>query len=115
MPKPYHKHINIYDTNLFFGFVNEIGSFYVPISKSKMTVTGYSVRLGFSVWQHSRDLDLLTSFVNYLKAGFIIKDSNKPACSYAVIGFNDGVKIIIPFFWKISFIWFKTAGSYFFS
>jgi hypothetical protein len=76
------------------------GSFYVPISKSKYTVTGYSVRLGFSIGQHSRDTELLTSFVNYMKKGFFVKDSKKLACSYAVIGFNDILKIIIPFFEK---------------
>lgn len=90
VPRPAHKHMDIPNPNWFCGFINGEGSsFYVPISKSNSTVTGYRVRLGFSVWQHSRDRELLTSFVNYMKAGFIVKDSNKPACSYAVIGFND--------------------------
>jgi hypothetical protein len=100
VPRPAHKHMDIPNPNWLCGFVNGEGSFYVPISKSKSTVTGYSVRLGFSIGQHSRDVDLLTSFVDYMKVGFITKDSNKPACSYAVIGFNDVVKTIIPFFEK---------------
>jgi hypothetical protein len=35
-----------------------------------------------------------------MKAGFIAKNSSKPACCYVVTGFNDTVKIIIPFFEK---------------
>jgi len=92
--------MDIPNPNWFFGFVNGEGSFYVPIYKSKSTVTGYSVRLGFSIAQHFRDVDLLITFVNYMKVGFITKDYNKPACSYVVIGFNDVVKTIIPFFEK---------------
>jgi len=100
VPRPAYKHMDIPNPNWFCGFVNGDGSFYVPISKSKSAVTGYNVRLGFSIWQHSRDVDLLTSFVNYMKAGFIVKNSSKPASCYVVTGFNDTVKIIIPFFEK---------------
>lgn len=80
--------------------VNGDGRFYAPISKSKTTKTGYTIRLYFSVGQHSRDVELLSTFIKFLNCGFVSLDKRRPVCSYSVTRFSDVLNIIIPFFEK---------------
>jgi hypothetical protein len=44
------------------GFVNGEGSFHIKIAVSKTNIIGYAIRLKFSIGQHSRDFELLSSF-----------------------------------------------------
>jgi len=59
------------------------------ISKSKTTKTGYTIRLYFSVGQHSRDVELLSTFIKFLNCGVVSLDKRRPVCSYSVTRFSD--------------------------
>ena len=92
----------IQDPNWLAGFVNGDGSFYATIAVSKTNITGYIVRLQFSIGQHSRDFELLSSFTRYLNCGYVTLNAKLPNCTFAVTKFNEQVDIIIPFFEKYS-------------
>jgi hypothetical protein len=94
----------IQDPNWLAGFVEGDGSFYITITESKSNISGYNIRLLFSIGQHSRDFELLSSFTEYLNCGFVMLNAKGPNCSYAVTKFEDQLHKIIPFFKKYSLV-----------
>lgn len=80
------------------GFSSGEGSFFVQISKS-LTKVGFRVKLRFSISQHFRDTELLTSFKNYLGCGEVYKISEN-AVAFVVTRFSDIHDKLIPFFSK---------------
>jgi hypothetical protein len=82
------------------GFVNGDGSFYTTIALSKTNLIGYAVRLQFNIGQHSRDFELLSSFIKYLNYGSVKLKAKLPVCLFTVLSFEDQLNNIIPFFEK---------------
>nr|QCW06944.1 hypothetical protein [Drechslerella brochopaga] len=74
------------------------GCFFIKYKSE--TKLGTSVKLIIQVAQHTRDEELLNSFIEYLGCGFIVKRKNKEACEYKVENFPDILNKIIPFFDK---------------
>lgn len=60
----------------FAGFASGDGSFSVEIFKSSTYNIGYQVTLKFLVTQHSRDVELLRSFISLLGGGFVKERAN---------------------------------------
>jgi len=55
----------------FAGFTSGDGSFSVEILKSSSHKIGHQVIIKFLITQHSRDIELLKCFINFLGGGFI--------------------------------------------
>ena len=91
----------IIDSNWISGFSSGDGSFQVDIKKNN-SIKGYQVLLRFSIGQHSRDKQLLNSFIDYLDCGNVYKKinnkSNKEFFEFRVEKFSDIDTKIIPFF-----------------
>lgn len=87
----------IKDPHWLAGFVAGEGCFRVEINQSKLYTTGYQVLPRFSANQHSRDLDLIKSFIEYLGCGRI---SRSKFVEFRVSKLSDLKNIIIPFFSK---------------
>jgi|SRR5882757_2501207 hypothetical protein len=92
----------IIDPHWVAGFVNAEGCFYVDVQKSSSKV-GETVSLKFVVTQHSRDILLLNSFIDYFECGrYSTRSGNNLAGDYLVTRFNDiNEKIIPPHFFII--------------
>lgn len=89
----------IQDPNWLAGFVDGEGLFHVGVSKSRNTVSGFSVSIEFSVSQHVRDELLLSKFAEYLDCGNISKTTARPdSITFIVRKFNDIKEKVIPFF-----------------
>jgi len=97
--RPEVSNLSIPDPNWLAGFVDGEGYFYVKSLKNKNYLTGFSVSLAFSISQHARDEELLTTFIDYLGCGRIEKSSTRPDGVNLVISrFSDIKDKIIPFF-----------------
>ncbi|OTA49158.1 homing endonuclease [Hypoxylon sp. EC38] len=72
--------------------------FFVSIYKSK-TITGYAVKLVFSIAHNSRNLELLNSCVKFLNCGRVSKRS-MTAVELIVTKFSDIDNHILPVFSK---------------
>lgn len=97
--RPEVSNLSIPDPNWLVGFVDGEGYFYVKSLKNKNYLTGFSVSLAFSISQHARDEELLTTFIDYLGCGRIEKASTRPDGVNLVISrFSDIKDKIIPFF-----------------
>ena len=80
------------------------GCFYVSFRKFKDYKTGYQVQVRFVIAQHSRDYQLINSFIKYFNSGNI--SENLKAVYFTVSKFSDIEEKIIPFFQK-----FQLQGS----
>ena len=98
------KYPEIKDPNWFAGFSAGESCFSVVISKSKTIKTGHGVNLRFGIGQHSRDLELINSLIQYLGCGQITKKRDKEFVEYNVGKFSDINEKIIPFFSKYPFL-----------
>jgi hypothetical protein len=71
----------------------------VGINKNVASKTGYIVQLRFMISQHSRDQQLVNSFINFFNCGGVIKVLTKESVvEFRVSSFKDIVNKIIPFF-----------------
>jgi hypothetical protein len=66
--------------------------------------------LRFSIAQHSRDLLLLESIVDFFGCGSLSKYKNRAVCEYIVTKLDHIVEVIIPFIEK-----YPVVGSKYFS
>jgi len=82
------------------GFSSGDGGFMIQTQKSLTNKVGERVWLRFKITQHSRDLILLKSFINYFGCGNIYISKNGNHVDYTVVKFSDIIKKIIPFFDK---------------
>lgn len=97
--RPEVSGLSIQNPNWLAGFVDGEGSFYVKSLKNNKYSKGFSVTLVFSIAQHVRDEDLLTTFIDYLGCGRIEKASTRPGeVNFVVSKFSDIKEKIIPFF-----------------
>ena len=86
------------------GFITGKSNFTISIFKST-TKTGYAVRLIFRITQHSRDIELMKSLVDYLGCGrYIAGPLTKNHGDYIVSNLPDIVEKIIPFLNKYPII-----------
>jgi hypothetical protein len=67
------------------------------IEKSK---TGFTARLRFTINQHSRDILLTKSFIQYLNCGRVSEDSIRSIVRFEVTKLSDIIDKIIPLFEK---------------
>ena len=96
--RPIVKDQTIKDPNWLAGFASGESSFNIIIQKSKGYSTGYSVWLEIDLTQHSRDEQLLTSFIKYLNCGYVTK--NRFIFNYRVTKLSEILNKILPFFNK---------------
>lgn len=82
------------------GFTDGDGHFGVSVYKSKQYKLGCNVGLEFKLVQHTRDEDLLKSFISYFECGAYSPRSTEESGVYSVRNFNDIESKIIPFFNK---------------
>lgn len=98
--KPLVKKTEVMDFNWIAGLASGDGCFYVSMRNSLTTKTGKSIILKFQIVQHSRDIELMKSFVSILKCGRIELALKQSAVYYVVTDFKDILEKIIPLFDK---------------
>ena len=81
------------------GFSTRESNLFIPVQKSK-TNSGLAVWLRFSIGQHSIDLLLLESYVNFFSCGYAAKYEKRTVCEFIVTKIDHIVIHIIPFFEK---------------
>ena len=81
------------------GFITGESNFFITIQKSKTKCLG--VWLRFSIAQHSRDLLLLESIVDFFGCGYVSKYENRAVCEYIVTKLDHISDSYNTFFWKI--------------
>lgn len=81
------------------------GCFFVNIYLSKKRKFAEAVKLEFILSQHIRDEQLLISFIEYFKCGYVLKKIN--AVEFRVTKFKDINEKIIPFFKKYPIVGVK--------
>ena len=79
------------------GFCTGESNFFITVQKSK-TKSGLATSLRFSISQHSIDLFLLKSFVDFFNCGYVANYKNRLICEFIVTKIDHIIKHIIPFF-----------------
>ena len=79
------------------GFSTGESNFFITVQKSK-TKSGLGVWLRFSIGQHSRDLLLLESLMNFFGCGYVTKYKKRAVCEFIVTKIDHIILHIIPFF-----------------
>lgn len=79
------------------GFSTGEGCFFVKITKGRNRV-GIGVQIVFQITQHTRDVELLKSFITYFQCGQYYTSSQKDWGNYICTKFSDNFNIILPFF-----------------
>ena len=102
--RPLVKNQKIQDPYWLSGFTSAEGCFYILITKST-TKIGIRVLLVFQITQHTRDEELIKSFIKYFKCGNIYIKGN--AFDFKVTKLDDIQNKIIPFFKKYSILGVK--------
>lgn len=82
------------------GFTSGDGSFKIKLAKSSTHKSGFQVTLIFQLTLHSRDEQLMKSFIDYFGCGKYYSFSNLELGDYVCFKFSDIRDIIIPFFQK---------------
>lgn len=86
----------------FAGFASGDGSFSVEILKSSTHNSGYQVIIKFLITQHSRDVELLRSFICWLGGGFINKRAD--ISEFRLVKLSTITNKLIPFFYEYPII-----------
>lgn len=81
------------------GFSTGESNFFIAVQNSK-TKSGLSTSLRFSIAQHSRDLLLLQSFVNFFAGGYVMNYKKRLLCEFIITKIDHITEHIIPFFDK---------------
>ena len=81
------------------GFCTGESNFFITVQKSK-TKSGLTTSLRFSISQHSKDLLLLESFVDFFNCGYVANYKNRIICEFIVTKIDYIIEHIIPFFEK---------------
>ena len=81
------------------GFCEGESCFFVSITKSPKSKTGWAVQLVFKITQHSRDTQLLRLIVDFLECGRVEKRAGS-ACDFTVTSIKDIESKILIFFNK---------------
>nr|YP_010723006.1 homing endonuclease [Leptographium procerum]WDW21011.1 homing endonuclease [Leptographium procerum] len=89
------------------GFISGEGSLFVRVNKSRTNIWS-RVQLEFILTQHTRDKNLLESFIKYLGCGTVRYYNNRDTCSFICTKYNDIYNIIIPFIKKYPILGVKS-------
>ena len=79
----------------------------IKLIKSSSCLTGYQAQLCFVITQHSRDEELLKSFIPYLNCGKV-EVTKRGEVNFSTRKFSDMIDIIIPFFKQFPIIGVKS-------
>jgi hypothetical protein len=106
--RPIIQDQKINDPNWLAGFTSvrrlrREGSFQINIFKSS-TKLGQTIRLFFTITQHSRDEQLMRSLVDYLGCGSVYSTKGRAALDFKVSKINDLTDKVLPFFDKYNII-----------
>lgn len=96
--RPLVKRLPNLDPYWLAGFITGEGRFFVNVFKAT-TNTGFAVSLVFKITQHSRDAELIKSFIPFFNSGLRrgALRSNKDYCDFLVTTLSDNYDKIIPF------------------
>jgi NADH:ubiquinone oxidoreductase subunit K len=83
------------------GFSTGESNFFIAINKSKTTDNIYA-SLRFSIAQDLRDVDLLESFVDFFKCGYVVRYEKRSIAEFVVTRIDDIINHVIPFFEEYS-------------
>ena len=108
--RPASNLTGILDPNWLAGFVEGEGCFRVCTRKSKTTKLGEYVWLEFTIYQHSRDEQLIQSLVQYLDCGRTRLDPRGSVIYFIVTRLSDIVEKILPFFEKYPLVGVKALN-----
>ena len=108
--RPLVKDQTIKDANWFppAGFTSRWGLLSDLCFESNTHLLVFQVKLIFTITQHSRDKQLMSSFIKYLKCGSVNLREN--VCDYRVQKLEDIVNKIIPFFNKYPILGVKALN-----
>lgn len=106
VPRPKVQPPKIFNSHWIAGLVSGDGCFYVSIFKSP-TKLGESVKLMFTITQHSRDEQLLISLVNYLGFGRYVPRNGEHG-ELLVTDIEAVSKKVIPLFNKYPIVGIKS-------
>jgi len=96
--RPLVQNLRVPDPHLLAGFISGEGCFLINLSRSSIYRTGFQVKLVFSISQHNRDKELMTSLIDYFGCGNVYK--NREAVDFIITKFSDLKNKLIPFFKK---------------
>lgn len=85
------------DPNWLAGFTDGEGCFSVVIFKSE-TKTGSAIQLSFILTQHTRDVNLINSLIQYFNCGQVNESPERSYVNFKVTNLSDIEGKIIPFF-----------------
>ena len=103
--RPIIKSNKIQDPNWLAGFSSGEGCFNVRFKKLTSSSLNLQTLLTFKIVQHSRDTELLESFIKYLECGYVFKGQN--LVQYIINKNSDLFETLIPFFDKYKIIGVK--------
>ncbi|EMD84819.1 hypothetical protein COCC4DRAFT_154328 [Bipolaris maydis ATCC 48331] len=83
------------------GFSTGESNFFIAINKSKTTDNIYA-SLRFSIAQDLRDVDLLESFVDFFKCGYVVRYEKRSIAEFVVTRIDDIINHVLPFFEEYS-------------
>ena len=103
----------ILDPYWLAGFVSGEGCFRVSLIKTISSQLGYWVQLSFELTQHTRDIELINSLIEYLDCvaehkTTVYNDHN--FIKYVVSNISDNMGKIIPFFDKYPIVGVKSKS-----
>jgi hypothetical protein len=98
----------ILDPYWLAGFVSGEGCFMVTLINTSSNKLDFRVQLSFQLTQHSRDIELIKSFKNYLDCGIYTEYSTHNFVKFVVTRFSDITEKIIPFFDKYKIVGVKS-------
>jgi hypothetical protein len=78
------------------GFTSAEGCFLINLNRSSLYRTGYQVQLVFTISQHNRDAQLMTSLIEYLGCGNVYE--NRKEVNFTITKFKDLENKVIPLF-----------------
>ena len=87
------------------GFSTGESNFFMAINKSKTKDNIYA-SLRFSIAQDLRNVDLLESFVDFFKCGYVVRYEKRSIAEFVVTRIDDIINHVIPFFEE-----YNIAGS----
>jgi hypothetical protein len=97
--RPEVKLSGIIDPFWFTGFVDAEGCFSVVLFKSKTSKLGEATKLSFILTQNVRDINLMRSFVEYFKCGYVASE-NINTVDFKITKLTELKNVIVPFFEK---------------
>ena len=100
----------ILDPYWLAGFVSGEGCFRVSLIKTISSQLGYWVQLSFELTQHTRDIELINSLIEYLDCGQTTVYNDYNFIKYVVSNISDNMGKIIPFFDKYSIVGVKSKS-----